>query len=87
LRVAGLRSLDELPERVPIVKWDWVVQSKVHHKLMPCGAYAAWREPPLDYEIDTSFSEKLLRAKQTMARQNSATTPADISKVSYVASR
>jgi hypothetical protein len=84
--VTGLKSLDELPARAPVVTWEWVVRCHGHKKVSPCGEFAVWREAPPDYEIDKSFSEKLARAKQSMGlkRHNSVVPEADISNISYV---
>jgi hypothetical protein len=89
LRIAGLKSLKEIPEHVPVVTWDWVVQSHSIGKPAPCIDFAKWREAPRDYEVDVSFADKLRRAKMSISRQNSVALDdtqgdEDFSRISYV---
>jgi hypothetical protein len=88
LKTAGLKALDDVPARVPIVVWNWVIRSQAIKKLAPCIDFARWREAPPDYEIDLSFSDKLKKARMGPSRQNSMTPDpsgdGDLSRISYV---
>jgi hypothetical protein len=67
LRQAKLKSLDDVPQRIPILIWDWVVRSHDAGKRLSYLDYARWREPPDEYEIDPLFAQKL---KKAVSRRN-----------------
>jgi hypothetical protein len=63
--------LDEIPERTPVLVWDWVVRSHDTGKLVAYLDYAKWRDPPDEYKVDSQFAEKLKKAELTMNRRGS----------------
>lgn len=83
LRVAHLKSLDEIPIHIPIVKWDWVETSARVGRLVPCMEFPVFsnRVPIVDGSVEWVTSKAEWAAKMREAGEE-VDRSADFSRIS-----
>lgn len=68
---AYLNSLDEVPERIPILRWEWVEHSCREGKLVPINQYPAFKTRityPSDYVSPSNEPQDVRTTSETAAK-------------------
>lgn len=82
LKMTGLKNLDWVPDQVPIVSWNWVVECQKAKRTVSYMDYTSWRDAPPDYEFVKTNKWKMHRQTSVVSDTNETPANGDVSHIS-----